>query len=192
MQAIRTLCNEHRSLAAVLHGLLHLVRNIHLRQAKPDFTLLRAMIHYIDAFPERFHHPKEDAYLFRTLRMRNPAAAPLLDRLEEEHRIGARKIRLLAQTLERYALEGDRGFASFAATVSDYAAFHWNHMQCEETEVLPLAARFLTPDDWQLIDTAFEGHGDPLLGKAAGDHYDALFDRIVQLAPAPLGKRALS
>ena len=52
----------------------------------PNFELLGAMIYYIDAFPERFHHPKEDEYLFRLLRVRHPDAAPLLDRLNIEHR----------------------------------------------------------------------------------------------------------
>ena len=74
MRAIQIIEDEHRSLAAVLHGLLYLVREIRLRNAKPDFELLGAMLHYIDAFPERFHHPKEDAYLFRHLRERDPGS----------------------------------------------------------------------------------------------------------------------
>ena len=46
------------SLAAVLHGMLHLVHAIRDRGALPDFNVLGAMIYYIDAFPERFHHPQ--------------------------------------------------------------------------------------------------------------------------------------
>ena len=64
MQADRIIHDEHRSLAAVLHGMLHLVHAIRDRGARPDFNVLGAMIYYIDAFPERFHHPKEDEYLF--------------------------------------------------------------------------------------------------------------------------------
>jgi len=74
MQAIRTIQDEHRSLAAVLHGMLHLVHAIRDRGARPDFKVLGAMVYYIDAFPERFHHPKEDAYLFHFLRIRHPDA----------------------------------------------------------------------------------------------------------------------
>jgi hemerythrin-like domain-containing protein len=51
--------------------------------------VLGAMVYYIDAFPERFHHPKEDRYLFRLLRMRHPAAVKLIERLETEHRAGS-------------------------------------------------------------------------------------------------------
>jgi hemerythrin-like domain-containing protein len=90
------------------------------------------MIYYIDAFPERFHHPKEDEYLFRLLRLRHPEAAPLLDRLKMEHRAGAEKIRTLEQTLARYQQGGAAEFPNFLAAVEAYAAFHWDHMRTEE------------------------------------------------------------
>src|SRR3546814_20251238 len=51
-----------------------------------DFRVLHAMLDYIDRYPDRFHHPKEDQYLFRLLRLRAPDAAGLLDSLEAEHR----------------------------------------------------------------------------------------------------------
>ena len=187
MKAIRIIQDEHRSLAAVLHGMLYLVREIRERGAKPDFAVLRAMVYYIDAFPERFHHPKEDQYLFRLLRIRCLDAAPLLDRLETEHRAGAEKIRLLEQALARYQEGGAKEFSGFAAAVEAYATFHWEHMQAEEKNLLPLAEKHLSAGDWEAIDAAFMGHTDPLFGAAAGREYEALFRRIVNLAPPPIG-----
>ena len=186
MEAIRVIQDEHRSLAAVLHGMLYLVHEIRDRGAKPDFDLLGAMVYYIDAFPERFHHPKEDRYLFARLRLRHPDAAPLIDRLEAEHRIGAEKIRALEQALMRYQQAGAAEFATFMAAVEGYAAFHWVHMRAEEKELLPLAEKHRTADDWEAIDAAFLAHADPMLG-ATGSEYDALFTRIVNLAPPPIG-----
>jgi hemerythrin-like domain-containing protein len=187
MQAIQIIEDEHRSLAAVLHGLLYLIREIRLRNAKPDFELLRAMLHYIDAFPERFHHPKEDAYLFRRLRERDPGSATLLDRLEAEHRDGAVRIQALRLTLARYEEEGEREFGSFAQQLADYATFHWDHMRAEENEVIPRARQHLTASDWAEIDAAFADNADPLLGEKPRDDFRALFRRIVNLAPPPLG-----
>lgn len=60
MEAIRIIRDEHRSLAAVLHGMLYLVHEIRDRGARPNFGLFGAMVFYVDAFPERFHHPKEE------------------------------------------------------------------------------------------------------------------------------------
>jgi hemerythrin-like domain-containing protein len=187
MQALRIIYDEHRGLAAVLHGMLYLVHEIRDRRSKPNFELLGAMIYYIDAFPERFHHPKEDEYLFRLLRLRCPQAAPLLDRLATEHRAGAEKIRTLEQALARYQQGGDGEFSNFLAAVEAYAAFHWEHMRLEEKEALPLAEKYLSAGDWELVDAAFLGHADPLLGAKVGAKYDALFTRIVNLAPPPIG-----
>ena len=187
MQAIRIIHDEHRSLAAVLHGMGYLVREIRDRGAAPDFAVLGAMIYYIDAFPERFHHPKEDKYLFRLLRIRYPDAGPILDRLDSEHRAGAEKIRVLEQSLARYQQGGAAEFHHFAAAVESYVDFHWNHMRAEEQELLPLAEKHLTADDWKEIDAAFLGHTDPMLGADARSEYQTLFSRIVNLAPPPIG-----
>jgi len=187
MEAIRIIKDEHRSLGAVLHGMLYLVHRTRDRGEKPNFDLLGAMVYYIDAFPERFHHPKEDQYLFKLLRIRYPESAEVLDRLKQEHRAGAEKIRVLEQALARYQQGGADEFSHFLAAVEAYAAFHWAHMKTEEKVVLPLAEKHLTVDDWEVIDAAFLGHTDPLLGIEAGAKYDELFRRITWLAPGPIG-----
>jgi hemerythrin-like domain-containing protein len=187
MQTLNVIRDEHRALAAVLHGMLYLVHEIRDYGREPNFTLFGAMIYYIDAFPERFHHPKENDYLFRLLRRRHPEAGPLLDRLQMDHLVGAEKIRALEQALARYQQGGPAEFSSFLAAVEAYAAFHWDHMRTEEQQVLPLAREHLSPDDWETIDAAFRGHADPLLGAEQGRKYDALFTRIANLAPAPIG-----
>jgi len=187
MKAVRIIRDEHRTLAAVLHGMLHIVREIADRDTAADFRVLDAMVYYIDTFPERLHHPKEDRYLFRILRRRCPDAGPVLDRLETEHRAGNEKIRALEQALARFHAGGKTEFSNFRAAVESYARFHWDHMQTEEREVLPLAEKHFTTEDWAEIDAAFEGHSDPLLGAGSEEKYDALFGRIVALAPPPIG-----
>lgn len=186
-KSIGVIRNEHRLIAAVLHGMRHLVREIRVNGAEPNFELLGAMIYYIDAFPERFHHPKEDEYLFRALRARHPEANALLDRLEHEHQEGADRIRSIEQALARYQQGGKKEFPAFAAAVDGYCDFHWAHMRAEETEVLPLARAHLTAEDWADIDNAFLGHSDPLLGLEVGAEFDTLFSRICNLAPPPIG-----
>jgi hemerythrin-like domain-containing protein len=185
--SIRIIEDEHRSLAAVLHGLLYLVRQTREHGARPDFKVLGAMLYYIDAVPERFHHPKEDKYLFALLRARCPEARPVLDRLETEHMIGAEKIRSLAHALTRYENGGAGEFDAFATAVESYAEFHWQHMRCEEREILPLAKKHLTAGDWEAIDAAFMGHTDPLFRETKSDDVHKLFQKILNMAPPPIG-----
>src|SRR5512141_2133451 len=86
--AIAIIRDEHRSFAAVLQGLTWLVTEIRERRLQPDFELFAAMLAYIRAFPEKLHHPKEDAYVYPRLRQRDPGIAPVLDELEAEHARG--------------------------------------------------------------------------------------------------------
>lgn len=187
MDAVHTMQDEHRSIAAVLHGMLYLVREIRLRAATPNFRAFHAMVYYVDTFVDRFHHPKEDAYLFRLLRLRYADSAPLIAQLESEHRASAGKMAGLQQTLARYEAEGAPELGAFAEAVQSYAAFHWSHMRLEENQLIPLARTHLTTADWNEIDEAFAGHSDPLFGHARSEHYVELFRRVVELAPAPIG-----
>jgi hemerythrin-like domain-containing protein len=187
MRAIHIISEEHRTSTAVLHGILFLLRHVSYGIAEPNFELLGAMISYLRVFPEREHHPKEDAYVFRLLRKRHPAIGPLLDRLQGEHRVNAAKLRAIEAALAEYQREGAARLPALYEAVAGYAAFHYAHMRAEEDEVLPAAAEYLTAADWDEIDAAFLGRADPLLGTDGGFEYDALFRRIVSMAPAPLG-----
>jgi hemerythrin-like domain-containing protein len=184
---INIIRSEHRSIAAILHGLLYFSRRIIEGQPAPDFKVLRAMLYYIDVFPERFHHPKENDYLFAKLRLRTQEAEDIISRLENDHKCGEEKIRTLMQAVIRMECGGGSYVKEFANLVEDYAQFHWRHMGLEEDIVLPLAERTLTDEDWDKIDAAFSGNADPLVGIEAKKSFDDLFRRIVTLAPPPIG-----
>jgi hemerythrin-like domain-containing protein len=175
--ALATIRDEHRTISAVLHAMKELARQAQPPGAKPAFPALRAMVRYIDEFPEKLHHPKEDDHLFARLVSRAPQAAPLVKRLKEEHVQGARLIRDLERALLFFEDKAPEGGKAFLDAVNAYADFHWAHMRCEEQEVLPLAERSLTPEDWREISAAFVENPD----------FDKAFSRIVNLAPAPVG-----
>ncbi len=98
-RALAIIHDEHRSLGAVLHGLRFLVREMQEKGSEPDFKLLWAMLHYMDAFSERLHHPKEDAYLFARLRERTREADEIIATLEQQHVDSAERLRQLEQAL---------------------------------------------------------------------------------------------
>jgi hemerythrin-like domain-containing protein len=185
--ALNVIRDEHRCLSAVLHGLQYFVNEVREDRRKPDFKVLRAMVHYIDTFPEKLHHPKEDRYLFARLRQRSTEGNAVLDRLEAEHIHGAKLIRDLEQDLLRWEMGGQDNFTAFADEVKHYADFHWYHMRQEEEVILPLAERALSEEDWREIDAAFAGNADPLIGKDVEKDFKRLFKRIVNIAPPPIG-----
>ena len=184
--AISILKSEHRSISAVLHGLKELARMAQDATVRPRFQVLRSMVRYIDEYPERLHHPKEDEHLFARVLKRAPQARALVEGLHAEHQEGARLIRELERALLFFEEGWPAGAREFQDKVDAYAAFHWQHMRKEEQELLPLAERVLGAEDWQAIDRAFAANEDPIAELEQRD-YEKLFTRIANLAPEPVG-----
>jgi hemerythrin-like domain-containing protein len=179
--------DEHRSIGAILHGMEYLVDKIRARKAKVNTRVFAAMIYYLDTFSERMHHPKEDRYLFNALRGRGGEAAAIVADLEREHAAGGDALRRLEQCLMRYEEGGDKEFPAFAEAVARFVGEHRDHMHKEEDIVFPLAERLLSASDWQAIDRAFDENRDPLAAERDTRDFEKLFDRIVNLAPPPIG-----
>ncbi len=183
---LKILHDEHRSISAVLHGLKQLALDAQDPRVKPGFEVFRSMTRYIDEFPEQLHHPKEDEYLFARLASRTPKAKELVDQLRAEHVEGARLVRELERALLFFEEAWPGGARDFLRNVDAYADFHWKHMRKEEDQLLPLAERYLTAEDWKAADAAFSANRDPIAGIREKD-FQTLFTRIVNLAPAPVG-----
>lgn len=186
-KALNIIKDEHRSLSAVLQGLLYLVQEVEAGRLAADFHLLRAMLHYLEAFPDAIHHPKEDRYLHPHLRARSAEAARMLEFVEAEHRQCPQRTSGLMAELDRYQDAGADGLPQFAAAVKAYAEFQWRHIEREENELLPLAQQVLLPEDWAEIDAGFGTHRDPLGGIEVNKEFRLLFREIANLIPAPMG-----
>jgi len=179
--------DEHRSISAILHGMEYLVERVRTRKAKVNTRVFAAMIYYLDTFSERMHHPKEDRFLFKAMRSRGGEAAAVVADLEREHAAGGDALKRLEQSLVRYEEGGDKEFPAFAEAVAKFVREYRDHMHKEETVVFPLAQRLLSAADWQAIDLAFEANRDPLAAQRDSRDFEKLFDRIVTLAPPPIG-----
>ena len=105
------------ALAAVLRGLQNHVIDRRRQRVPPDFTALRAMLFYIDEFPEQRHHRKESAVLFPKLRARTPLARRLLTKAAE-----TRVDDLHAHYGDSHVLRG----VSFAVEAGQSAVYRWS------------------------------------------------------------------
>lgn len=184
---LRIIHHEHGNLASIIRGMQYFVRAIDQGQQAPDLKVFRAMLFYIDQFPDRVHHPKEDHYLFACLRERSAELSDTIDELEQQHETGEQLVRRLNQALARYEFEGIAAFPGFRDLVLEYAGFYFGHMRLEEEIILPAAAKLLTESEWKSIDTAFSDNRDPLTGVEIKGNFDKLFSLIVNITPAPMG-----
>jgi hemerythrin-like domain-containing protein len=183
----RIIREEHATLSAMLRSILLLLAEHRRQGTLPDFAALRAMLFYVDEFPEKRHHRKESEVLFPKLRARTPMSRGLLDRLDDDHARGERKIRELEHALLAFEMLGNVRRQDFEEAADRYVEFYLSHMAMEEREILPLAEKVLTEDDWRDLDAAFSANRDPLTGCEPEPDYAALFTRIVNAVPAPIG-----
>jgi hemerythrin-like domain-containing protein len=186
-EAIRIIREEHAALAAMLRSMLLLLDQHKRAGTPPDFSILRAMLFYVDEFPEKRHHRKESELLFPMLRARTPMSRDLLDHLDAEHASGERRIRNVEHALLGYEMLGEPRRAAFEQVLGEYVNFYLAHMAVEERELLPLAEKVLTSDDWSVFDRAFAANRDPFAGHAPEVDYQAFYTRIVNAVPEPIG-----
>ena len=189
---IRIIREEHQALAAMLRSILLLLAQHRRQSTQPDFAALRAMLFYVDEFPEKRHHRKESELLFPKLRARTPLSRDLLDHLDQDHAHGEHNIRELEHALLAFEMMGEPRRQAFEESAERYVEFYLAHMAMEEQQILPLAERVLSDDDWAQLDEAFSANRDPLTGHEPEADYRALFTRIVNIVPAPIGLGAAS
>jgi hemerythrin-like domain-containing protein len=185
--ALQIIRDEHAAVAAVLRSLLAMMEAGPGDEPERFFDILRAMLFYIDEFPERLHHPKESDLLFPKVAREALHLMPVIRRLENDHMKGESKVRELQHLLLAWELLGEPRRAPFEQAAHEYVRFYLDHMKTEEEQILPAAVKLLSDDEWARLDAAFAAGRDPLAGGERGAHYDRLFTRIVLKAPAPIG-----
>jgi hemerythrin-like domain-containing protein len=186
-KAISIIRAEHRALAAVINNIKAMLTEVQAERMPMDFRLFWAMVYYIDAFPDRLHHPKEDDWLFARLRQRTQLADSLIDALQSQHRAEPAALAGMRRDLGNFEAGVPGSMDTLQAMIANYADFTWKHLRAEENELLPLAEAHLLTSDWDDIAQAFAQNADPLGGSADNELFDKLFHDIVNRTPAPLG-----
>ncbi len=187
--ALQILRDEHLAIATVLYALRYLVQHADDSDPAARIPVLHAIVDYIVSYPDRWHHPKEETQLFRLLRLRCQEADVLIAELELEHCAGYHMIedlRTKLRALERGEAESAEAFGVAALR---YAEFEWGHLRKEEDLLFPLAEHYLTADDWKNVHQVFRENDNPLFGLKPRDQAEQLYQRILELAPAPIGRR---
>lgn len=187
-QSLHIIRDEHASLAAMLQAMMQLLERGPAQDAQNFFDVMRAMLFYIDEFPERLHHPKESNLLFPKVVKKAPEVMGAIDRLERDHLQSEKAVRELLHLLLAWELLGMTRRPAFVEALGPYVEAYLEHMRLEETVILPAAEKALTDEDWSSLDAAFAENADPLTGKhLPGPMFEKLFSRIVATAPAPIG-----
>ncbi len=185
--ALDIIQEEHLALSAMLRSLNLLLAQARRDRRLPDFAVLRAMLFYVDEFPQKRHHRQESELLFPKLLQRVPELAAVVQELERQHAQGEAAVRELEHALLAFEVMGESRREAFEQAAQRYTRDYLEHMATEERELLPVARRSLGASDWAELDAAFAANQDPLTGHAPAAEFEPLFRQILMQAPAPIG-----
>ena len=180
--AYRIIRSEHYEIDLVMRCLHNLANALQREVWPPDFDLLYFILDYAESFPATFHHPKEEDYLFKAVRLRSPDSGPILDELCNDHAEALDLISELRDSLETYVGRPAAG-GWFHDAARNYARHEREHMRREERTVLPLALQVLSKEDWVEIDAAFNRNEHPLFWAGRRENFDKLFALILRRMP---------
>jgi len=180
---LESLYGDHRSIVVVLDAMQHLARRHAPATAASDAKGLRAILYYLDIYPERHHHPREEECLFPAVRSRTREADAAIDELTRQHAGGAAALRALEQRLLRFEGGGESEWPALAAAIEEFIRHYDAHMRLEEEVVMPIADRVIDPAAWRAIEAEFATRQDPLASVKASE----LMRHVLNMLPAPLG-----
>ena len=146
----------------------------------PDYGLMRDAIQYLHDYGDRYHHPRED-FAFRHLVRHDAGFQSTVNQLLQEHRAIAVAGEALLHLLDEIIEDATITRAKVEAAAALYFGYYRGHVATEEREVLPLAAKLLTPEDWADVAAAVPYMPDPMVGDEIAAQYRQLRDSIARL-----------
>jgi hemerythrin-like domain-containing protein len=146
IEIIEVLRQEHRNIEKLL-SVLERELSVFDRGDRPDYEVVLAVIDYFKGYPDSCHHPKEDIIVAK-FRARDPVAAATIGDLEAQHREGARRLRRVAQAVERVLSDQELLRQTIVDIIRDFINHERQHMAMEERVVFPAVLKALAAEDW--------------------------------------------
>lgn len=174
---IDELHDEHRNIRRVLTVLDHQVQRL-AQGAQPDFDLLQAIANYFCDYPDRCHHPKEDA-VFRRLTAKEPASAAAIGDLGREHRDAHARVSRFRENIQAIFRDEIVSRDKVVGAAQSFMDAEREHMKMEEEVFFPLAVSALDEEDWRVVETSLKAMRDPLFGGILEEEFRVLREALL-------------
>ena len=189
MRALSVIEAEHRNMWRMAVVLEALARRLPAQADLADLQTIELIIDYFLTFTEKFHHPKEEDYLFARLRQRSNEAGEMLDRLAYQHEMSPKQLERIHLLLASPQRDEPTRLEELSKELISFHDRLGEHMRLEEDVAFVMARKVLTAEDWREVDAAFAAHVDPLSedGQSGREEIALLRSRITQILPEPEG-----
>lgn len=181
-QLLRTIRDEHRSLAAMLDALQMVLARGPGDAPERYFELVASMLVYIKEFSEHVHFPKEVELLFPTVLQVAPDTVRAVARLEKSHRDSVAELVDLQTLLAAWKEDGDdspRHRIAFEHATARVCQSYLEQIRMEEVSIIPAAEQLVQDAQWRRLvvqhhKAATAGHVQALDEGA----YELMYNRI--------------
>jgi hemerythrin-like domain-containing protein len=174
---IETLSDEHRNIARLLDALEHQIEML-AGATGPDYEILQGIANYFCDYPDRCHHPKEDA-VFKRLRAKYPEEAAAVGDLAREHRDAGARARRFRENVHALFRDAVMPRDTVVGSARSFIEAERRHMRMEEERFFPVAEKKLAPADWQSIEDHLKKEHDPLFGERVEEEFSELRERLL-------------
>jgi len=174
---IQTLREEHRNIRRLLEVLDDQIEKIAMA-GDPNYDLLQSVANYFCDYPDRCHHPKEDA-VFRQLQARHPVEANAVGDLAREHRDAYARVRRFRDNVEAIFRDEVMPRSTVVSAGRSFVDAEREHMKMEEDTFFPVAASVLDEEDWKIIEANLKAMRDPLFGQLVEEEFRILRDFLL-------------
>lgn len=169
---IDILTDDHANMRALLGLLEREVDRLDGRH-HADVETIAAISEYLLEYPDRFHHPLEDAILVR-LGERGAVPSDVARTLADEHARIAGMAREFARMARAVASEEAVRRDAFVELARDFIALLRRHLDMEDANLFPLARKTLDDTDRAALAARVPEMDDPLFGGATRERYRRL------------------
>jgi hemerythrin-like domain-containing protein len=153
--ALMTLTVEQNTERGFITRILHYLQTHAARPERIDPACLQSQFDALTQFAETHHKHKLEACIIPAVREATPDAAPLLADLEALSRSGSKMLRSVRRGLRLAFLHGGGRIKGLCRKLERYCENVLARLAKEEQELLPLAQRVVTSEQWFTIGSMF-------------------------------------
>jgi hemerythrin-like domain-containing protein len=172
-QPLHSLKHEHRVIERVLRALEGMCLRLQAGGEVPTESLAD-VVNFISAFADRFHHRKEEDYLFPALHLRGiTREGGPLGAMEQEHEIERNLLGELRQAIAAFSDGNEVAVQLFVEDSRRFTELLTRHIELEDQMLFRLADEVLDDDDKKSIGQAFR-EAEAELGPDGVEKYERM------------------
>ena len=179
MVTLESLYRDHDNLRRILYLLEQLFIDIY-RGTSRDYAMLQRILVYIQEYPERVHHPAEDAMFAIILnnltcpkRLHRDISSLLKDHSEIEN-----ITREAIEAVESVVVSTHTDISEFGKNISRVLDRQRRHILFEEMHIYPYITKYLETGDWEKVSMLLPDIDDPVFGERVKQGYESIIESL--------------